>query len=65
VRREALRNGVEGLAVGSAPDAKYGYTAARKEEGAGAEIGGGLGEPRGEEAGGSGGSPVLPRGGNE
>lgn len=65
MRREALRDGVEGFAVGSAPDAKDGYTAVRKEEGAGAEIGCGFGEPRGEEAGGGRGSSVLPRGGNE
>lgn len=62
---EPSGDGVEGVAVGAAADAKDGEAAAREEEGAGAEVGGGVSEPRGEEAGGGGGSAVLPRGGDE
>jgi len=66
VHGEALRDGVEGVVtVGPAPDAEDGEAAAGEEKGAGAEVGGGVGEPRGEEAGGGGGSAVLPRGGDE
>jgi len=65
VRREALRDRVEGFAVGSATDAKDCYTAVREEEGAGAKIGGSFREPRGEETGGRWRCAVLPRGGNE
>lgn len=63
--REAPRDGVEGVAVGPAPDAKDGEAAAGEEEGAGAEVGGRVGEPGGEEAGGGGGSAIQPRGCDE